>query len=248
MNSPFASTKTTEAINLNEVSSVLMQRGYMVYRPEADVGGVDFLLASPYGVTYKCQLKSRAFVHWNKYGDKGLHMVFPGKGDAGAREWYLVPHDELFQLLKSKHGHAPMWNHPTHAEHWHCPVSKDLAEDLERHSIQNAKIGGSKQYFNHELKREMFNLDSVADWEKCHAIGHSIDGYALLPDDANLDIMRSLYERYERDDLDVPLELTSLRLIFFFYLRMCYHAGIHTDEDNAFLNKIMRSIRSQLSD
>ena len=42
MNSPFASTKTTEAINLNEVSSILMQRGYMVYRPEADVGGVDF--------------------------------------------------------------------------------------------------------------------------------------------------------------------------------------------------------------
>ena len=175
-------------------------------------------------------------------------MVFPGKGDAGSREWYLLPHDELFHLLKSKHGHAPMWDHPNHGEHWHCPVSKDLAEDLESHSIQNAKIGESKQYFNHELKREMFNIDSEADWEKCHAIGHSIDGYALLPDDANSEIMRSLYERYEQDDLDVPLELTSLRLIFFFYLRMCYHAGINTEEDYAFLNKIMRSIRSRISE
>ena len=101
----------------------------MVYRPEADVGGVDFLLASPYGMTYKCQLKSRAFVHWNKYGDKGLHMVFPGKGDAGAREWYLVPHDELFQLLKSKHGHAPMWVTQLTVSIG-IAVSKDLAEDL----------------------------------------------------------------------------------------------------------------------
>ena len=220
----------------------------MVYRPEADVGGVDFLLASPYGIFYKCQLKSRAFVHWNKYGDKGLHMVFPGKGDVGSREWYLVPHDELFEILKSKHGHAPMWDHPTHGEHWHCPVSKDLAEDLERYSIQNAKIGGTTQYFNHELKRDMFNIDSKADWEKCSAIGHSIDGYALLPDDANLEIMSSLCERYQRGDLDVPLGLTSLRLIFFYCLRSMHHSGWTTNEDYAFLNKVMRSIRSKLSD
>ena len=59
--------------------------------------------------------------------------------------------------------------------------------------------------------------------------------------------MRSLYERYGRDDLDVPLELTSLRLIFF-YLRGMHHSGRTTDEDYAFLNKIMLSIRSQLSD
>jgi len=218
----------------------------MIYRPEADVGGVDFLLASPYGVTFKCQLKSRAFVQWNKYGAKGLYMVFPGKGEHGARDWYLVPHDELFQLLKSKHGHAPMWTHPNHGEHWHCTVSKDLAEKLERYSIQNEKKWHFKQYFNHELKSEMFNIDSKADWEKCCAIGYSIDGYALLPDDAGLEIMRSLYDRYKKDDPDYIFELTSLRLIFFFKLRMCYHAGTITESDWEFFNKIMRSIMSQL--
>ena len=51
---------------------------------------------------------------------------------------------------------------------------------------------------------------------KCYAIGHSLDWYALLQDDTNSEIMCALYERYLRDDLDVPSELIGLRLISFF--------------------------------
>ena len=48
-------------------------------------------------------------------------------------------------------------------------------------------------------------------------MGHSIDWYALLPDDANSEIMRSVYGRFTRVELHVPLELTGLRLIYFLF-------------------------------
>lgn len=246
MESQFASAKTTEAINLNEVSSLLMQRGYMVYRPEADVGGVDFLVGSPYGVVQKCQLKSRAFVQWGKYGARGIHMVFPGQGEAGAREWYLIPHDKLFDILKGKHGDAPKWDHPVHGEYWHCPVSKDLAGELEGHAINNPKVAGAKQLFNHELRREMFEIDSKVEWQKCSALGYSINGYALLPDQTGMDIMSALLRQYERGEVDETFELTSLRLIFFFLLRRYHHTGYIDDDDYTLINKVMGDIRNSL--
>ena len=64
-----------------------------------------------------------------------IFLVFPGKGDVGNRDWYLIPHDKLFGILKQKHGHAPQWNHVKHGEYWHCPVSRDLAEYLTEYSI-----------------------------------------------------------------------------------------------------------------
>ena len=62
MHSPIMSTKATEAMRLNEGSLIFLQRGRLVYRPEADVGGIDFLLASPKDITHKCQQNSGAFV------------------------------------------------------------------------------------------------------------------------------------------------------------------------------------------
>ena len=102
-----SNNQITEAINLNEVTSILLNKGFMLYRPEVDINGVDFLLKTPLGFIQKCQLKSRAYVEWNRYGGKDIFMVFPGKGDVGNRDWYLIPHDKLFGILKQKHGHAP---------------------------------------------------------------------------------------------------------------------------------------------
>ena len=42
-------TQVKEAQNMNEVSAILLGLGYMVYRPEADVGGVYFLIKAPKG-------------------------------------------------------------------------------------------------------------------------------------------------------------------------------------------------------
>ena len=43
------SGKVTEAINRCEVTKHLLQKGYMVFHPEADVDGVDFVVSTPAG-------------------------------------------------------------------------------------------------------------------------------------------------------------------------------------------------------
>ena len=62
MHSPITSTKATEAMSLNESPLFFLKRGRLVYRPDADVGGIDFLLTSPKDITYRCQQNSGAFV------------------------------------------------------------------------------------------------------------------------------------------------------------------------------------------
>ena len=44
------SGKVTEAINRCEVTIHLLQKGYMIFHPEADVDGIDFVLRNPQGV------------------------------------------------------------------------------------------------------------------------------------------------------------------------------------------------------
>ena len=51
-----SNNQITEAINLNEVTSILLNKGFMLYRPEVDINGVDFLLKTPLGfIQKKCQ-------------------------------------------------------------------------------------------------------------------------------------------------------------------------------------------------
>jgi hypothetical protein len=128
-------THIIEAKNRAEVTTLLLSRGYMLYRPEADIDGIDFVLATPGNELLRCQLKSRAFVQKNKYGQREIWMVFPGPGPDFQRMWYLIPHDVLFQKLKERHGHAPKWRHPIHGEYWHTPVNKELAEELSHYRV-----------------------------------------------------------------------------------------------------------------
>ena len=57
-----SNNQITEAINLNEVTSILLNKGFMLLRPEVDFDGVDFLLKTPLGFIQKCELKSRAYL------------------------------------------------------------------------------------------------------------------------------------------------------------------------------------------
>jgi len=227
------STQITEASNLAEVTAVLLSRGFMLYRPEADVGGVDFLLRTPEGRFLKCQLKGRAYIEKNKYGDRDIWMVFPGKGNAFEREWYLIPHDTLYRILKEKHGEAPQWVHPTHGEYWHTPVSKDLAEQLSVYAVKSPSYQtGSRILRESELTSEMFNFDPHTDegWEKLHAVGYSIDGYMHFPDEFGGSIMSAM-SNYWTDEHEIPNDIFILRILLFFKLREMYWVGIATDED-----------------
>jgi hypothetical protein len=236
-----------EAYNLNEVSAIFLKKGFMLYRPEADVDGVDFIIQTPENNFLKCQLKSRAYVLWNKYGNKDIYMVFPAQGDSFNREWYLIPHDTLFQILKSKHGDAPNWNHSEFGEHWNTPVSKNLADELKSFTIISPTNQlGNKLLRNNELTADMFDLDAEKDWEQLTKIGHSLNGYAELPNDSAAELMSALYQRSHNDN-DFPDSLFNLRLLLFWKLRMLHMDGMVPSEDYQWCNALLSKIKRKLN-
>lgn len=241
-------TNLIEAQNLNEVSALFLKKKFMIYRPEADIDGIDFIIQTPENSFLKCRLKSRAYVQWNKYGNKNIYMVFPGKGNSFQREWYLVPHDILFEKLKEIHGNAPKWNHPDFGEYWHEPVSTKLAEELKSFSIQSPtnKVG-HKLLQNHELKSHMFEIEAKKDWEKLHEIGYSIIGYDELPYDSGLELMSALYEKCFSEN-EFPVSLFNLRLLLYWQLRLFYwHSPDNFDYDYERCNLILEKIRHKLN-
>lgn len=127
---PF-SQAATEAANSAEVTALLIRYGYRVYRPEADIEGEDLVVRAPDGVQMlkgelrAVQLKGRPIVDWRRYGGRGLWMLFPSAPYVSGvlREWFLVPHDDLFAWVEERHGSAPKWD-----RHWSYPtIGKDLA-------------------------------------------------------------------------------------------------------------------------
>jgi hypothetical protein len=106
-----------EAANRAEAMVLLIRAGYRIYRPEADAYGEDLILRTPTGTLRAVQLKGRMTVNRRKYGQKSLWMLFPSttfRADV-RREWYLVPHDELYEMLKKRHGKTPAFS-----KEWHC--------------------------------------------------------------------------------------------------------------------------------
>jgi hypothetical protein len=122
-----------EAANRAEATALLIRAGYRVYRPEADCYGEDLILRTPNGELRAVQLKGRPAVDWNKYGKgQSLWMLFPDPKSTGlGRKWFLVPHDQLDEWVKGRHGHAPKWN-----EVWSYPtVSRELGRFLEKFGV-----------------------------------------------------------------------------------------------------------------
>ena len=108
---PRTASRITEAANRAEATALLLRLGYRLYRPEVDIYGEDLVVRRPEGELIGVQLKGRPFVHEAKYGGRELWMLFPSaKFDPSAkRDWFLVPHDDLFAWFKERHGHTPGW-------------------------------------------------------------------------------------------------------------------------------------------
>jgi hypothetical protein len=100
-----------EAANRAEATALLIRAGYRVYRPEADVSGEDFVIRAPGGELRPVQMKGRPSVDFARYGGRGIWMLFPDPdGCVPGRPWYFVPHDDLFNWVKDRHGTASGWN------------------------------------------------------------------------------------------------------------------------------------------
>lgn len=242
------SSQIIEASNRAEVSALLLGRGFMLYRPEADAEGIDFLVRTPEGKFLKCQLKGRAYIEKKKYGDRDICMVFPGKGGAFEREWYLVPHDTLYLILKGKHGSAPQWLHPIYGEYWHTPVSAELANQLTQYAIKSpAYSNGEKLVSDLELTSEMFNFDPRTDegWSRLHVVGYSINGYLHFPEESGGSIMSAM-NNYWADENEIPDDLFILRILLFFTLRQMYWDGIADESYKKRSLMLVKKIRDYL--
>ena len=124
----------TEAANRAEVTALFIRCGYYVYRPEADVNGEDLVVKMPDGRLVAVQMKGRATVNSAKYGNKNIWMLFPSAQYAPdtKRDWYFVPHDELFVWMNKKHGGTPKWN-----SEFHYPkLTKALLEYLKPNKVR----------------------------------------------------------------------------------------------------------------
>lgn len=102
------SSNLEEAGNRAEATAILIRKGYKVYRPEADDGGEDLVLRTPNGELLAVQLKGRLHVERDKYAAPAIWMLFPDSPWAAdrARDWFLVPHDALFEIMRQRHRHA----------------------------------------------------------------------------------------------------------------------------------------------
>lgn len=103
---------TVEAANRAEATALLIRIGYRVYRPEADCDGEDLVVRSPNGDLLGVQLKGRATVDFPRYGGRKLWMLFPSGpfSTSNKREWFLIPHDDLYNWIESRHNAAPKWD------------------------------------------------------------------------------------------------------------------------------------------
>jgi hypothetical protein len=86
--------KQKEAFNLQKVSAVLADLGFITIRMSSDWGGADFIAQHKDGEFLKVQLKSRLSFS-EKYRGKKLFICF---GERNSNRWYLYPHDEMLEL------------------------------------------------------------------------------------------------------------------------------------------------------
>ena len=87
-------SKQKEAYNLQKVSSILADLGFVTIRMSSDWGGADFIAQHLTGVFLRVQLKSRlSFAKKYQGKDKELYICF-----RDADRWYLYPHDEMLKL------------------------------------------------------------------------------------------------------------------------------------------------------
>ena len=88
--------KQKEAYNFQKVSAVLGDFGFITVPLANDWNGADFLAIHSEGEVLKVQLKGRMTFD-KKYLGKDLYICF-----RDGQDWFVYPHDKLFELVKSE--------------------------------------------------------------------------------------------------------------------------------------------------
>lgn len=86
-----------ENFNFQKVSAILADYGFVTLRLTDDWQGADFIASHIDGTFVRVQLKGRLDFR-RKYLGKDIWVAFHDKTHD---EWYLYPHDELLESMKS---------------------------------------------------------------------------------------------------------------------------------------------------
>ena len=125
-------SRQKEIYNFQKSAALLADYGFNCIKLTDDWQGADFLAYHFDGTTtLKVQLKSRLTID-SKYAERDLWMNFPCKGS-----WYLVPHDDLVELV----GQATNWLNTSswqdHGEYSSTNPSPALMEQLRPYRIED---------------------------------------------------------------------------------------------------------------
>jgi len=91
-------SRQKEAYNLQKVSAILAEWGFVTIRMTSDWGGADFIAQHIDGEFLKIQLKSR-LTFSRHYMKQELYICF---GERNPDRWYIYPHDEMLMMNLEK--------------------------------------------------------------------------------------------------------------------------------------------------
>jgi hypothetical protein len=124
--------KQKEAYNLQKVSAILADIGFVTIRMTSDWGGADFIAQHISGRFLRVQLKSRLTFSKKYIGeDKELFICFR---DRATDRWFLYPHDEMLkQNLDKEHIGKKFWDEH---EDYSNRISKEQLTLLEPYELK----------------------------------------------------------------------------------------------------------------
>ena len=99
--------KQQESFNLQKVSAIFTEYGYLVIKLSDDWNGADFI-ALEFNTDHfiKVQLKGRFGFH-KKYLNKNIYICFH---DRDSETWYLYPHNDLCEIVLKDKKETISWN------------------------------------------------------------------------------------------------------------------------------------------
>jgi hypothetical protein len=81
--------------SMSEAEALLVKNGFRL--ESCDKQGVDFLACRPIMVQFRTRLGV-----YKKNVNQELYMCFPVKVVGGSPRWYLIPHDELLEIVDKR--------------------------------------------------------------------------------------------------------------------------------------------------
>ncbi|WP_439287962.1 hypothetical protein [Lonepinella sp. BR2904] len=127
--------KQKEIYNFHKLSSLLANYGFNCIKLSDDWNGADFLAYhKDHGETLRVQLKSRLTID-KKYKDKEIYIAFPNTNRDGNRDWYLISHDKLLQLIENEFPYTKSVSWIDKGIYYPAKISKKMENLIEPYCV-----------------------------------------------------------------------------------------------------------------